>query len=194
MSSDETTRSSFLVESIVASASYVAASLITFKVIAPVQNLFFPQFPSHASLLFLPHGVRVVSAWLLGWRAVPALLPGVVLVFFFVGGMNILLPSRIAAIAIAVSIAPAVFDLAARTGWNVFPGAGRRTSWPGVMALGVVISLLNAVLTNFVLATGFQDFFAYLIGDVFGLFFMMLILMFAFRFLRQRENSATSGG
>lgn len=191
MSTEPPQRGSLLIEMLVASLSYVAASLVVFKVVAPVQDLFFPQFNSHASLLFLPHGVRVLSAWLLGWRAVPALLPGVVIVFAFVGGPDVLLPSRIAAIAVAVSVCPAIFWALAQLGWDTRPNAGRPACWACVMLVGVLTSVLIALFTNLALGTGAVDYVAYLIGDVFGLFFLMLILMLVFRTLRGRDKSAS---
>lgn len=60
-------------ETLIASGLYLAAFLVVFEVVTPLQSMFFPEFPSRASLLFLPHGIRVLTAWLLGWRAIPAL-------------------------------------------------------------------------------------------------------------------------
>jgi len=174
-------------ETLIASLAYLAAFIVTFEAIMPVQNLFFPDFKSRASLLFLPHGVRVLSAWLLGWRSVPALLPGVLAVFAIVAGPDIFLPSRLAAIAVAVLVAPSVFQILAWAGLDLSPRSGRAPCWPCVMGAGVVISALNAVLTNLALDTTPVDFFAYLIGDVFGLFFLMMILMYLFRAMRARS-------
>lgn len=173
----------------VASVAYVAASFVTFKIIGPVQDLFFPALAGHASLLFLPHGVRVLAGWLLGWRAIVALLPGVFAVFWFVGGADVFLPSRLVAIAIAVATAPATFRLLAALGWNLSPGRNTPPCWPCVMAAGIVISVIIATLTNMAFDTRPVDFVAYLIGDFFGLFFLMMFLMFFFRFMRHHGTA-----
>lgn len=148
----------------------------------PLQNVFFPEYPSRASLLFLPHGVRVLSAWLLGWRAIPALLPGVFFVFWYVGGSDVLLPSRLLAITIAVTTVPAVFYLLKCAGWDLFPRADRKPCWSCIMGVGVITSFLVSMLTNMAFGSATAEYIAYLIGDISGLFFLMLGLYFAFRF------------
>jgi hypothetical protein len=57
-------------------ALYLAAYAIVWAVVAPIQDLFVPDVARFASLLFLPHGVRVLSASLLGARSVPAMVLG----------------------------------------------------------------------------------------------------------------------
>ncbi len=173
-------------ETFFASLAYVIASFLTFEVLMPLQNLFFPEYPSRASLLFLPHGVRVLSAWLLGWRAIFALLPGVFIVFAALGGSDVFLPSRLMAMAIAVTTVPAVFYLCKWLGWDLFPRADRKPCWICIMCVGVVTSFLVSGLTNLAFGSATAEYIAFLIGDVSGLFFLMLGLYFAFRFLDKR--------
>ncbi|SDX59117.1 hypothetical protein SAMN05444358_107177 [Ruegeria halocynthiae] len=147
----------------------------------PLQNIFFPEYPSHASLLFLPHGVRVLAAWLLGWRAIFALLPGVVIVFALIGGWDVLLPSRLLAITIAVTIVPAVFYTCKALGWDLFPRSDRKPCWLCVMGVGIITSVLGSILTNAAFGSAPAEYIAFLIGDISGLLFLMLGLHFAFR-------------
>ncbi len=153
----------------------------------PLQNVFFPEYASHASLLFLPHGVRVLSAWLLGWRAIFALLPGVFIVFAAIGGWDVLLPSRLLAIAIAVTTVPAVFYACKALGWDLFPRADRKPCWLCVMGVGVITSVLVSALTNLAFGSATVEYIAFLIGDISGLFFLMLGLYFAFRIIERRS-------
>ncbi|WP_253276900.1 hypothetical protein [Ruegeria sp. 6PALISEP08] len=171
------------IETAAASLAYVAASALTFTVLMPLQNLYFPEYPSRASLLFLPHGVRVLCAWLLGWRAIFALLPGVFIVFAYLGGSDVFLPSRLLAIAIAVTTVPAVFYLFKAVGWDLFPRPDRKPCWICVMGVGVITSVLVSALTNLVFGSATVEYIAFLIGDISGLFFLMLGLYFAFRFV-----------
>lgn len=171
-------------ETAVTSLAYVLAFFTTFEVLMPVQALFFPDFENRASLLFLPHGVRVLAAWLLGWRSVVALLPGVFAVFLYIAGWGTFEPSRIAAIVIAITVPAATFHLLRLLGWDLSP-AKRRPCWPCIMIVGLVISLVASTLTNYAFGSPPEEYIAYLIGDVFGLFFLMLILMLIFRQLRQ---------
>ena len=78
----------------------------------PIQNMAFPDYSSHASLIFLPHGVRVIAAWLLGWRSVIALLPGVFLAYYYLAGASVFELSRLIGMAVAVVVAPFLFYLA----------------------------------------------------------------------------------
>ncbi len=173
-------------ESVAVSVAYLAAFFTTFEILTPIQNVFFVEFQSHASLLFLPHGVRVLSAWLLGWRSVVALAPGVFLVFFYVAGTGVFAPSRIIAILIAITIPAATFHAFQLLKWDLSAQPNQKPCWPCIMAAGVVISVLTSLLTNFAFGSAPTDYAAYLIGDIVGLFFLMLILMFIFRALRIR--------
>lgn len=170
-----------------ASLAYVVASFLTFEVLMPLQNVFFPEYPSRASLLFLPHGVRVLSAWLLGWRSIFALLPGVFLVFAFLGGADVFLPSRLLAIAIAVTTVPAVFYLFKWVGWDLFPRADRNPCWSCVMGVGIITSFLVSGLTNMAFGSARAEYVAFLIGDISGLFFLMLGLYFTLRLIDSRS-------
>ncbi|NRB18183.1 MAG: hypothetical protein HRU33_11600 [Rhodobacteraceae bacterium] len=173
-------------DTLVVSLAYLLAIFATFEVVIPVQDIFFPVFASHASLLFLPSGVRVLSAWLLGWRSVVALAPGVFLAFFYVAGIRALEPSRIFAILIAITVPAATFHAFQLLRWNIAPQPDQRPCWPCVMGAGIVISILSSVLTNYALGSPSNDYLAYFIGDFFGLLFLMMGLMFAFRAMRRR--------
>lgn len=172
----------------IVSLAYLAAFFATFEILMPIQAVFFPEFQSRASLLFLPHGVRVLSAWLLGWRSALMLLPGVVLAFVYVAGAGALAPSRLAAIAIAVTVPAAMFHLLRLLGWDLHPQAEKQPCWPCVMLAGLLISIASSFLTNFAFGSAPEDYVAYLIGDFFGLFFLMLILMLFFRGLRHYDH------
>lgn len=168
------------------SLAYVAAFFVTFKFVAPVQNMFFPVFASHASLLFLPSGVRVLSAWLLGWRSTIALAPGVFLIFYYVAGTGVFEQSRLMAMLIAVTVPAGTFHAIRLLKPNIFPQPDLNPCWPCVMVAGTVISIFGALLTNYVFGNPSNDFIVFLIGDFFGLFFLMMSLMFGFRAMRSR--------
>lgn len=177
-----------LIETLAVSVAYLAAFFLTFGLVMPIQDSFFPEFSSHAILLYLPNGVRVLAAWLLGWRSILALLPGIVIVFIIIGGVNIFQPSRMAAIVAAVTVGPAVFYTLGKFGWDVSPRADRVPCWPCVLSAGIIISLLSAVLMNLALGSPPTDYVAFLIGDIFGMFFLMMILMYVFRSIRLRNS------
>ncbi len=178
----------FAIEVIVASSFYFAASILTFEILMPVQDVFFPDFQSSASLLFLPHGVRVLTAWLLGWRSIIALLPGVFLIFYYLAGDNVFTISRLLAIGVAVCTTPIVFGLAAKLGFETRPKPNEDPCWPCVMGLGVVAGIISGSLTNIAFGGHPLEYLAFFIGDVFGLFFLMLGTMLFFRAMRHRQR------
>ena len=169
------------IETTAVSLFYLVASFIAFVVVMPVQQSLFPGLENRASLLFLPHGVKVLSAWLLGWRSSVALFPGVLLVFAYFAGWGVFAPHRMAAVLSAVLVPAAIFYLVKRMGWDLSPQTGRRPRWASIMIVGLIISGVLSVLSNLAYGNSPANYIAYLIGDFFGLFFLCLILMFVFR-------------
>ncbi len=178
---------SWISDTFMVSVAYVSAFLLTFEVLMPLQGLFFPEYPSRASLLYLPHGVRILAAWLLGPRAIVALLPGVLFVFAYVAGWNTILPSRLIGIVVVLCVAPMAFEALKRLGHDLYPHPNRTPCWTCVMGIGVVTSAVSAGILNLLFGNGFEDYVAYLIGDISGLFFLMLGLYFALRFMDSRS-------
>lgn len=152
----------------------------------PIQEAFFVGFAGQASLVFLPHGVRVLAAWLLGWRAVWAMLPGVIITYYYLGGANVLMPERMAAMAISVLVAPAVFQAFASLGFDWRSRPDRMPNWSSVMLVGVISAVIGGTLTSMTFGSDPMSYFAFFLGDILGLFALMLLLMFAFRHLRKR--------
>ena len=87
----------------------------------------------------------------------------------------------------AVTTAPAVFYLCKILGWDLFPAPGKRACWTCVMGVGLVSSLLVSGLTNLAFGSATAEYIAYLIGDLSGLFFLMLGLHFGFMFFEKRR-------
>ena len=57
-------------------AVYVLCHGLTTLLVTPIQNLFAPDITVFASLIYLPHGVRVLATWLLGWKTCFPLFAG----------------------------------------------------------------------------------------------------------------------
>ena len=174
-------------EVLVWSSAYLAAFAVTFGLLVPLQNLAFPEFPSQASLLFLPQGVRVLAAWLLGWRAIPALLPAIFLSFVYLAGWNVFGPVSLFCIAVSAMTAPVVFWFTTKTICDLRPQAENSAGWPCVMLAGTASAIISGFLMNYVRGSAPQDYVAYFIGDIAGMFFLMMILMLFFRWQRQRH-------
>ena len=67
----------------------VLAFVLQFKVIMPIEGALFPSDDlSHASLLFIPHGLKMLAAYLLGIIAAPAIFVAQLIAGLFVLGVN----------------------------------------------------------------------------------------------------------
>ena len=67
----------------------VLAFVLQFKVIMPIEGALFPSADlSHASLLFIPHGIKMLAAYLIGIIAAPAIFVAQLFSAFFVLGVN----------------------------------------------------------------------------------------------------------
>lgn len=53
---------------------YFLAYFLVWSVVTPVQDAVIPAITAYASLLFLPHGIRVFATSLVGARSIPGLL------------------------------------------------------------------------------------------------------------------------
>lgn len=174
----------WFLEMLAVSIAYILAFFLTHYLFYPLQLKIIPEFESLANLMYLPHGVRVLAAWLLGWRSVVAIAPGA-----FVS-QNLLFEQPIwdfdffGVFFIGIVVAPLAFSLLKFAKFDASAREENPPCWQCVMVVGIFASLLNALLANLVLGTLTIDFLGYLVGDVSGLFFLVLILMLVFRQMR----------
>ena len=165
------------------SVAYITAYSLVLGFVSPLQQILLSNVILEVSLLFLPHGIRVLSFWFFGWRAAIYLLPAAYLMMVVSEQAGISLDlwsplGNILACLLGFLIAKAVFpDLASKRGmpnWKYF----------GIIALfgsffnSVGMTALHAHELNLLIASG------YVIGDMAGFFVCFLILMYAFRFAR----------
>lgn len=142
-----------------------------------------------ASLLFLPHGVRVLTAWLYGYKSVLLLAPA----SFFTHALRLdgedLAFGFYLGPFFGVVCAAVTFDVCARLGFDVRLRHDYRANWRTVFVIGALSSVINSVGTNIAFGNDLKTMIAYWVGDVGGLFASLVILMFLFRALRKFANS-----
>jgi len=78
----------FLISSVAIAVLFILGTFASVYVFNPIQVVFFPKLTELASLLFLPHGIRVLATVLLGLRAAPGLVVGTAVVLFYVYGVR----------------------------------------------------------------------------------------------------------
>nr|WP_253949187.1 hypothetical protein [Mangrovicoccus sp. HB161399] len=166
---------------------------LTAMLVTPLQSRFLPDVTYFASLLYLPHGVRVLSAWLLGWRAFLPLCAGAFLsevLFKPFGASDPVNPVILASIAMGAASPLLAFEAFKLVGRNFYAGRGLRIHWTCLLLAGAVASVLNSfgqatVFSGMILPENAANVAAiYAIGDLAGLVATTLVLMMIFRWVR----------
>ena len=147
-----------------------------------------------ASFLFLPHAVRVLSAWLLGPKSLLAMIPA----GMAVGLMGYGLPAQgyelllqVLVETFSASSAVIAFELMRFCKIDVYPKDTGLISWRTVLFGGVFASIINSLGSSW-LKSGFFEpselmevIIRFILGDTLGLLLGMLIIMLVLRNLRQ---------
>lgn len=182
----------------VITAAYIICHGLTAWVVTPIQNRFLPDITVFASLAYLPHGVRVLSVWLFGWRACLPLAAGAVLselMFTEAGVRQLMQPVLLQSIAVGAVSALLVFELLRLAHRDFYAGRARRIAWTGLLAIGALASILNSFGQSLVFSglifPGDQLLVmaVYAVGDLIGLVICMVALMLMFRWLRLSGQS-----
>ncbi len=177
----------FLIGSALVLASYGLSDL--------VKDSIHPQFLFDLfgtfTIIYLPHGVMVLLAWVYGWMAVPIVLPATVLSVWLLRGPEALEPAILVLITLKVIAAPLVFDLF-RLGGIDARGVGQRLNWRVLFLIGLVQSTFSNQARFWLGCCGdltsdqlLRAFAGSMIGDMLGLLVVMMAAMFFFRALRR---------
>ncbi len=174
-------------------AVYVLCHGVTALVVTPAQKLFLSDITVFASLIYLPHGVRVLATWLSGWRAViPLFAGGLLSEVMFTPALvfDFLEPVILWSISVGAMSAYVSFVLIKFLGRDLFADRERVMDWKWLLIAGAVASFVNSV-GQVIVFSGLivpDDLFAvlvtYAIGDLVGLYVSMLVLMMVFRWMR----------
>ena len=179
------------------------AYLVTFVVwrylILPMEISLTSENAIFASFLFLPHAIRVLSAWLLGPKSLIAMIPAGVAVSLISGtsppqGYELLLEVILA--TFAASSAVMAFEFMRLCKVDAYPKDDGVVSWRTVMFGGVLASIINSLGSTW-LKSGYFDaalilevIARFVLGDVMGLLLGMLTIMLVTRYLRKNGLAA----
>jgi len=177
----------------VVAMAYIVCHGITTWVIVPVQGYFLSDITIFASLVYLPHGVRVLSTWLLGWRAVLPLAVGAFLaeLLFTDADVRIMMEHVLwLSVLVGALSAYVAFEIMRLLGATVYV-RGSRMNWRQLLMVGILASVLNSIgqtmLFSGLISPGSQlgVILTYAVGDMLGQAVSMLALMMIFRTLRR---------
>jgi hypothetical protein len=178
---------------LIVAAAYILAHGVTALVVTPVQSIFFPEYTVFASLIYLPHGVRVLATWAFGWRAIPALVLGVSMaawLFSPTASLEFLEPALLKGIFIGAFSAFLAFELARIVGYNAYFGHLGKVNWKVLIIIGAISSIINSLGQTLAYSglIGLGNIpgtlVIYALGDLVGLIVCMVVLMFCFRWVR----------
>ena len=174
------------------------AYLVTFVIwrylILPFEISLTNENAIFASFLFLPHAVRVLSAWLLGPKSLIAMIPAGIAVSLIGGasppqGYELLLEVILA--TFAASSAVMAFEFMRFCKIDAYPKDAGIVSWRTVLFGGVLASIINSLGSTW-LKSGYFDaslilevITRFVLGDVMGLIVGMLTIMFVARYMRK---------
>jgi len=178
--------------------SFVGGYGLTSQFITPVQVIFFPDVTDYASLVFLPHGVRVLAVMFFGWRAILPLLAGHWMSdYLFSGVEGGDFDAEVLAAAYLVGSASAfiAFEIFRFSGKNLYATDKKVPGWKQIILVGALASLLNSIgqvcvygssldATTYTLVS-----MVYAVGDLVGLIAAMICLMFVFRWVRFAQHA-----
>jgi hypothetical protein len=178
----------WLVPALIITLSYITAFILTFAVFMPLQAAIVPELGSYASLIFLPHGVRVIAAWLYGWRSLVLLAPGSIITHAYLFGTAGFELDKMLAVSAGVFSAAFSFWLLSRMGLDFRLKTSRQVNWRDVMLAGTLAAVLHVIGATHYFGLTIPSIAAYLIGDVVGMVVSIFALMLIFRFLRLRNG------
>lgn len=165
------------------SAIYIWAYFLMASVVQPLQEALFPA--TVMSILFLPHGVRVLTAWLYGWRSVLYLLPGALLCNLHFAGERAFDADILFGSAASLVAAPLAFSIGRHLGGTVSLRVGALRV-PLLLAVGVVASVFNLLALRLAYGLKASEGVVILFGDTLGLVVALGILWLGLKLLARR--------
>ena len=164
----------------------------------PIETQLLGPLAAYASVFFLPHASRVLASWLLGPKALLALVPAEISVAYvvtegFLGSVSPLMD--VVSATVAASTAVVAFEFMKFMKINVYPRADQVPNWRGVVFAGILASVFNsitgALIKTSMMPTGdvFDIICRYLIGDTVGLVFGMVVLLLLFRLFTGKQQT-----
>ena len=170
--------------------AYIVTFSLTFGFVFPLQQLLLSGISSQVGLLFLPHGVRVLTLYFYGWRGMFYLLPAsylMILLSVEQTGQDLLAP--------VVSLVCCYFGIQAiRLVFSDTTSLSLKPQDWKLMALGgVAASIFNALglalldhgqESSAPNSTRFFEVLGYVTGDVLGLVICLVFMVYFFRMVR----------
>lgn len=164
------------------SIAYITAFSLSLGFIFPLQKTLLAGLPITVWMVFLPHGVRVLSFYFFGWRGIFYLLPGVFIMTFLATRSGVPFVWHFALLGtISCYVGFAIGRLICPVGDSGFNGS----KWKFFLFVGTCSSIANGITLSLLRDKSLlEGVTAYVIGDVAGLMVTFYILILMFRYAR----------
>ena len=171
--------------------AYVVAFMMMQYVARPIQDAFVTS-TLVGTLLFLPHGVRVIGAWFFGYRSILPLALGEVFGMYVFGYFHLPIAAVLQGAVVGGVSCFVAFEIFRFAGQNLYLDESKlRTSWRMLILLAGIGSVFNSFghIIAYRDAFSFEDdiaqVLAFLVGDIGGTVVLLLVLVFFNRSLRK---------
>ena len=154
------------------SFSYIASYTLVAGFFYPLQTLLFPNLTTTISLLFLPHGIRILAAYYYGWKSFLLIIPAAYFMWIIsVYGFQIPL-HPIQPIVSVLSCILGIKIISKKLTYNF------REDIPFLIIAGIIGSILNGLFNSLLINNTILSIqvLSFIIGDVLGQ--MVLFLLF----------------
>ena len=175
--------------------TYLATFVVWRYFILPVEINLTSENAIFASFLFLPHAVRVLSAWLLGPKSLIAMIPAGVAVSL-IGDVSppqgYELVKELILATFAASSAVMAFEFMRLCKIDAYPKDEGIVSWRTVLFGGVLASIINSLGSTWLKSGYFEPAIIievitrFVLGDIMGLVAGILIIMLVTRYMRKQ--------
>jgi hypothetical protein len=165
--------------------AYIVGYLVVDFIVAPVQYLYLSRDFTVGSLMFIPHGIRVLAVWLCGSRAILPLIISELLCTVLLWQPDVAISTSLGSSMVGGLCVYLTFEVFRLAGIEMRPDGkdSALTNWRSLILLASIASVFNSV--------GKQIFFGSLaplgddiliigifwIGDTIGTFACLLFLM-----------------
>ena len=161
---------------------YLGLVTVQYQVIMPIEAMMVEHNVALVSLLYLPHAVRVLGAWMYGPKSILALIPAAICEDFFArSGTGPLTQADFIIPMVGALCAPVAFELMRVVRIDIYPKSTGVISWRSLVFAGLLSSIINSFFSTLFLEGRFpiEDTFdvltRFIIGDVMGLVIVLLV-------------------
>jgi len=164
--------------------TYLSLVTVQYLVVMPIETMMVERNVALVSLLYLPHAVRVLGAWMVGPKSILALVPASICGYFFMRpDTGAFTPADFIIPMIGALCAPVALELMRFVRIDVYPKSTGVISWRTLVFAGFLSSIINSFFSTLFLDGQFpiEDTFdvltRFVIGDVMGLVIILSLLV-----------------